>query len=240
MSRKERNTMTDAQPRQFSTDWFEGHVDNWQRWLGAFAGRPGLRALEIGSFEGRSTVWMLEHILTAADSRIDCIDLFEPAEVYGDYPARFLANTAPWRERITMHAGRSFEMLRQVRGPYHIVYIDGWHSAFGALADGVMSWPLLKVGGVMIFDDYLWIPLKYGRIGRPNKLVRELSNLFGRDWRRAAAEAAIAKVPTETPKLGVDGLLRTLDGHYELLGDDYQLAIRKTSDFGSAVLGIDT
>ena len=47
-------------------------------------------------------------------------------------------------------------------------------------------------------------------------------------------------MPTETPKLGVDGLLRTLAGHYELLGDGYQLAIRKTSDFGSAVLGIDT
>ena len=70
--------------------------------------------------------------------------------------------------------------------------------------------------------------------------MRELSNLVGRDWRRAAAEAAIAKVPTETPKLGVDGLLRTLAGHYELLGDGYQLAIRKTSDFGSTVLGIDT
>ena len=232
--------MSEAQPRQFSTDWFEGHAGQWQSWLGMFAGRRGLRALEIGSFEGRSTVWLLEHILTASDCHIDCVDLFAPSEVYGDYPARFRANTEQWRERITEHAGPSFEMLKQVRGPYDIVYIDGWHSAFGALADGVMSWPPLKVGGVMIFDDYLWIPLKYGSIRRPNKLVRELSNLFGRSWRRAAAEAAIAKVPTETPKLGIDGLLRTLEGHYELLGHDYQLAIRKTSDFGSAVLGIDT
>jgi hypothetical protein len=33
--------------------------------------------------------------------------------------------------------------------------------------------------------------------------------------------------------------LRTLAGHYELLGDGYQLAIRKASDFGSTMLGID-
>jgi hypothetical protein len=70
--------------------------------------------------------------------------------------------------------------------------------------------------------------------------VRLFAKLRGREWCRDAAEAAIAKVPTESPKPGVDGLLRTLEGHYELLGDDYQLAIRKTSDFGSAVLGVDT
>lgn len=226
--------------RQYSTNWFEGQIPNWQRWLAPFMGKPDLKALEIGSFEGRSAVWMLENVLTAPGSTIDCIDLFEPAEKFGDYHARFRANTAPWRERITEYPGRSYEQLKRLSGPYDIVYIDGWHSAFGALADGVMTWPMLKVGGVMIFDDYLWIPHKYGKIPKPSKLRRAWIKLRGGNWRREAAEAAIAKVPGECPKPGVDGLLRTLEGHYELLGDDYQLALRKTSDFGSVVLGVDT
>jgi predicted O-methyltransferase YrrM len=225
---------------QYSTSWFEGNIPNWQQWLAPFMGRPGMRALEIGSFEGRSAVWMLENVLTGEGSRVDCIDLFEPAEKFGNYHERFRANTAPWRERVSEYPGRSYEMLKQVHGPYDIVYIDGWHSAFGALADGVMTWPMLRVGGVMIFDDYLWIPHKYGAIPKPPRIVRLFAKLRGREWLRDAAEAAIAKVPTESPKPGVDGLLRTLEGHYELLGDDYQLAIRKTSDFGSAVLGVDT
>lgn len=224
----------------YSTNWFVGQIPNWERWLAPFAGRPGLRALEIGSFEGRSAAWMLENILTGDGSTIDCIDLFQPTDTFGDYHARFRANTVPWRDRITEHAGPSYEMLKRVHGPYDIVYVDGWHSAFGALADGVMTWPMLKVGGVLIFDDYLWIPLKYGRIPKPSKLVREWARLRGRSWRREAAEAAIAKVPMECPKPGIDALLLTLQGHYELLGDDYQLAIRKTSDFGTSVFGIDT
>lgn len=231
---------TPSPATEFSTDWFVGQIGNWRNWLADFAGKPGLRALEIGSFEGRSTIWMLQNILTATDSRIDCVDLFEHSAVYGDYAARFRANTAPWRDRIRVLKGPSFERLRETDGPYDIIYVDGWHSAFGALADGVMAWPLLKVGGVMIFDDYLWIPLKYEPIQRPNRFLRLLAKARGKHWRRVSAEAAIARIPTETPKLGIDGLLRTLQGHYQLLGDDYQLAIRKTSDFGSAVFGVDT
>jgi hypothetical protein len=33
---------------------------------------------------------------------------------------------------------------------------DGSHRARDVLEDAVLSWPLLKVGGIMLFDDYLW------------------------------------------------------------------------------------
>lgn len=35
-----------------------------------------------------------------------------------------------------------------------IIYIDGDHSAPAVLTDAVLSWPLLKEGGILIFDDY--------------------------------------------------------------------------------------
>lgn len=224
---------------RFSENWFEHHIPHWERWLGDFRGRPGLRALEIGSFEGRSTLWLCEHILTAEDSRIDCLDLFAADPVYGDYHARFRANTAAHADRIREFPGYSFDGLRRVEGEYDIVYIDGWHSAFGALADGVMSWPLLKVGGVMIFDDYLWVPPKY-KLKKPNRLVRLWAKLRGSHWRHEALLKQIESVATETPKLGVDGLLATLAGQYELLGTSNQLAIRKTRGFDQGQVGHDT
>lgn len=224
----------------FHENWFEHNVPNLARWLAPLRGRAGLRALEIGSFEGRSALWLCEHVLTAADSRIDCIDPFTVDPVYGDYHARFRANTAAHRDRITEYAGPSFEMLRRVEGPYDLVYVDGWHSAFGALADGVMSWPLLKVGGVMIFDDYLWVPPRLGPPPRPGRLARRWARLQGRDWREEALIRQIESVAVETPKLGVDGLLATLRGHYEVVGRSNQLAVRKTRDFHPGQVGRDT
>jgi predicted O-methyltransferase YrrM len=225
---------------QFSENWFAHNIPHWEAWLGAMRGRSGLRALEVGSFEGRSTLWLCEEILTADDTRIDCIDLFAPDPVYGDYHARFRANTAAHAHKIREYPGPSFQGLRQVEGPYDIVYIDGWHYAFGALADGVMSWPLLKVGGVMIFDDYLWVPPKYGPPPALGWWDRKRLKWQGRSRKEEAKLRQIASVAVETPKLGVDGLLATLAGHYEVLGTTAQLAVRKTSDFGTYQLGVDT
>lgn len=225
---------------EFSTDWFHHNIRHWRAWLGEFADRPGLRALEIGSFEGRSATWLCQNILTHADSLIDCVDFFSPDPVYGDYHARFVENVAPWANKITEHAMPSADAFRQLHGPYDIIYIDGWHSAFGALADGVMAWPMLRVGGVLIFDDYIWVPPKMPAPTRPGKLQRKWLRWRGRHWYRHALEKQIASVATQTPKLGIDGLLRTLEGYYELLGVTNQLAVRKTAGFDQGQVGHDT
>lgn len=232
----------DAKPSglRFSENWFEHNIPHWERWLREFQGRPDLRALEIGSFEGRSTLWLCEHVLTGAGSRIDCVDLFTRDPVYGDYHARFRENTAAHTARITEHAGYSFDALRRIEGMYDIVYIDGWHSAWGALADGVMTWPLLKVGGVMIFDDYLWVPPKYGPPPKPSRWRRWWDKRRGLDWRREGLFRQIESVALETPKLGVDGMLATLGDHYETVGVSNQLAIRKVRGFEQGQVGLDT
>lgn len=206
---------------QFQHDWFQSNIPNWKVWLADMAGRPGLRALEIGSFEGRSTLWLCENVLTAADARIDCLDLFQPHSEYGDFHARFRLNTAPYSQKIVEHAGMSFDSLRKIEGQFDLVYVDGYHSAFATLSDGAMSWPLLKVGGIMIFDDYQWLPPEVSE-RKPASLLERLQGT------RALRKRLIAQFTTETPKLGIDALLATLAGQYELLGRGYQVAIRKT------------
>ena len=39
---------------------------------------------------------------------------------------------------------------------FDFIYIDGSHTAPDVLTDCIMAFRLLKVGGVMVLDDYLW------------------------------------------------------------------------------------
>ena len=40
--------------------------------------------LEIGSFEGRSAIWLLENILTHSNSHLTCVDTFEGSMEHSD------------------------------------------------------------------------------------------------------------------------------------------------------------
>jgi hypothetical protein len=39
---------------------------------------------------------------------------------------------------------------------FDAAYLDGSHIAADVLEDAVLTWRLLKPGGVLIFDDYRW------------------------------------------------------------------------------------
>ena len=200
---------------QFTRDWFSHNIESWRRWLAGLAGRPGIRALEIGSFEGRATTWLLENVLTDETSRIDCVDPFR-----NDYYRRFLSNIAAWRQRVTVHRGLSDKVLPTLEGAFDFVYIDGDHRPFAILSDAVHAWPRLKVGGILVFDDYLFVP---------HELDRQLDG----EWSEKRARAQIARHPGQCPKTAIDGFLMAMTGQYELLGQGYQLALRKRADPGA-------
>jgi hypothetical protein len=42
------------------------------------------------------------------------------------------------------------------KSSFDLVYVDGSHQAPDVLMDAVLGFNLLRVGGVMIFDDYTW------------------------------------------------------------------------------------
>ena len=200
--------MTAATAPAFTQDWFSGNVASWTRLLAPLAGRPDVRALEIGCFEGRATCWLLEHVLTGAGARIDCVDTFDGSHEHPGMGVsldgvreRFDANIARWRERVTVHEGRSADVLRRLDGPYDLVYVDGSHAAADVLADAVLAWPLVSTGGIVIFDDYAW-------------------DLFER--------------PERNPRLGIDAFLTSYAGHYQSVHRHYQVAVRKLDRYSPA------
>jgi FkbM family methyltransferase len=153
----------------FTNDWFSPNVNAlsalFDNYLPGYSQKP-IQMLEIGSFEGLSSCWFLNNILTHADSRLTCIDTFEGSDEHKILELKnlhtiFLSNIVNTGliEKINVEVGSSHDILSKLKlseTVFDVIYVDGAHTAFDVLADAVMSFYLLKAGGIMIFDDYLW------------------------------------------------------------------------------------
>lgn len=150
--------MTNNIEREFTSDWVTMYANNWKYWIGDLIGKDGLRALEIGSYEGRSACWFCENILIGQNCMLTCVDSwgYEPIE------KKFDLNTKGLNIRKIKNysyiALANFIANENIY--YDFIYIDGNHNAHFVLIDMCMSWKILKKGGVMICDDYLWTSRK--------------------------------------------------------------------------------
>lgn len=172
----------------YQYDWFTHNATEWPRLLAPFIGHPNLNFLEVGSFEGRSACWLLQNILTGDGSRLTCIDLFVDA-MGGEDEAMprvatpnqsFDANIAAIgaTARVDKLRGTSESLLRTLTfGSYDFIYIDGSHNAPYVLSDAVLSWYLLKVGGLICFDDYQWAP-EFPALERPQAGIDAFMALY--------------------------------------------------------------
>jgi hypothetical protein len=152
--------------KQFTTDWFSNNIETWERALQNLKGKPNLNFLEVGCWEGKATCWLLENILTDKSSKITVVDIFEgsPEEEgmngldFENVYSRFKHNTKEYKNKIIIHKGYSSHMLKQLGNEplFDFAYIDASHTAYGTLEDAILVHPLIKNGGVIIFDDYKW------------------------------------------------------------------------------------
>lgn len=147
--------------KEFTQYWHNNAIGMWERWLDL----PNLKnGLEIGSFEGASAVWLMDH---APNLTLTCVDIFGPAfdDVTGEYEQRFERNVAEYGDRVIKLKGKSAEVLQSLpqRPAYDLIYIDGDHSYEGAKKDAELAYPLLKKGGILIFDDYDNVEFGVGR-----------------------------------------------------------------------------
>jgi len=143
---------------EFTKDWFTMHILNWEKWLSEFKDKPNLRFLEIGTFEGRSCLWLLENILTDPSSTIICIDPYIDAPLFSRKGARrrFFENLAKsGRESQVKYIGmKSQEIMKYLKPGFDFIYIDGDHSLAAVIEDAFAAKELIKPGGIIIFDNY--------------------------------------------------------------------------------------
>lgn len=136
-----------------------------------------LRFLELGVAEGRSSVWMLDNVLTHPESSLDCVDIFEWDNTRHNVKDHIDSGKCNLLIEHTYTALAKF--ICQER-QYDFIYIDAGHSSSSVMQDAVMSFPMLKAGGIMAFDDYLWFDDKYAQspIDTPKPAVNFFTSCF--------------------------------------------------------------
>lgn len=133
--------------------------------------------LEIGTFEGASTVNFLERFSKNPKSTITCVDPWTNYSQNKDSFNSYTNSNSEWNfssqketflqnilvsgesNKINIRQGLSNEILPQLileNRKYDLILIDGNHTAPFVLSDAIFSWYLLKENGFLIFDDYTW------------------------------------------------------------------------------------
>jgi len=194
---------------RFTHDWFSKNIPIWEEHVLPFAGRENYSVLEVGSWEGRSACWLLEHVLTHPTARLTCVDTWggcahhDLEDVITEVEKTFDRNIAAvsGTAKVTKVKGPSQHVLRGLPLQlFDLVYIDASHLAPNVLTDAVLCWELLKDGGMLIFDDYQW---KSPAHDRKNPLIE--------------------------PKIAIDAFLRIFGPHLHVIEKGRQMLATKRS-----------
>jgi predicted O-methyltransferase YrrM len=125
--------------------------------------------VEIGCFEGYGTLKLHTLLGTHPESKIICIDPWDDCYVkdkiifsdidpifIGQYD-KFINNVQSIKNKIEIKRGYSTDMLKTIENnSIDFAYVDGDHSANQVYIDGSLLFPLMKKGGIILFDDYYW------------------------------------------------------------------------------------
>ena len=141
----------------FTAELFtNNHIDTWNKHVvPLLEGVPRARWIEIGSYEGRSALWTLDHVLTGEDTTLVCVDVWEPLWTTPNVTESRFDENLKGRRNVVKFKGASRQVLPHLtKGSYHGAYIDGSHTEEDAYQDACQVLPLLHPGAVLIFDDY--------------------------------------------------------------------------------------
>jgi len=157
------------------------------------------KILEIGCFEGLSSVFFADNFLDNPNSTLTCVDPF--LTIDNNDHKQFLQNNEEMTfnfnisicknsDKITIHKITSDHFFENNTKKYNFIYIDGCHEPDFIKRDMENSFAMLETNGIMWMDDY-----------------------GGGDGIQI--------------KNTMDTFLQKYNGQYELIHKGYQLAIKK-------------
>lgn len=194
---------------EFTSDWTTNRLPIWRLHLAPLQGLP-VRALELGCYEGRASVWFLQNVLTHPSATLTVVDTFVGSEASGAPPLEGMLERFQRNVERTGAAGKvrifrssTVQALAQLlteevsANAFDLIYVDASHRADDVLTDAVMSFLLLKRGGLLIFDDYEWAR-------RPS--------------------------PLDRPKIAIDAFMTIFQRSVSVIHVGYQVLLRRTSE----------
>ena len=152
----------EAKAFEFTESWVDLNLHYVIPVLRNFAaGRERIRYLEIGAYEGKNLAfmdWLLPGRLavTVIDPWFD--EALNPEEKYHAVEPRFQRNAAKlsFRSLATRKGFSTYELPKMLEAgeTFDLAYVDGSHTAWAVGVDLAYVAAMLRVGGMMILDDY--------------------------------------------------------------------------------------
>ncbi len=179
----------------FNEEWFDIAIPIWTE-VFKHTDRNVKDVLEIGCYEGRATVWLCENVLTEKGCTYEVVDTFggtpQESGMVGTstrLEAEISSLEENFRHNISffpdisfiVHKGYSQKILPQFseEKKYDLIYIDASHRSDDTLVDAYFAHKLLKPGGMLIFDDFLWKdPKDMSPINSPELGIRMFMSLY--------------------------------------------------------------
>ncbi|EIM82719.1 nucleotide-diphospho-sugar transferase [Stereum hirsutum FP-91666 SS1] len=151
-------------------DWFSVNINSWKA-IFPFVTSPSPRILEIGSWEGRSAVFLLTE-LCKTSGEIVCVDHFDLqcTEAGCERYRKLTHNLSLTRKTFRVvddfsvpglmlllqdEIAQSRESIGTEPG-FDWVHFDGTHEVDDTFLDGELAWRLARKGAIFIFDEYDW------------------------------------------------------------------------------------
>ena len=180
-------------------DWVRAHRSIWSALITTHVldTDDPIVAIEIGSFEGRSTIFFADCLLQHQQSRLYCVDTWlggeEIERVKLNYnmatvEANFDHNISQHRSalQIIKQKGSSQQWLSHHLAAYSgrvdFVYVDGSHTQRDTIIDVTLSLLLVRSGGVVIIDDYNNNMATADQMLRPKRAVDFLATTFEKEF----------------------------------------------------------
>ena len=161
---------------EFTTNWFE--LNGKQVWDSLIPQVKPSKVLEIGSYEGESTCYIINFLKDKKETELHCIDTWDGAieqknrqvdmlevEKRFDHNTKLALSNSKNLINFKKLKGKSDILLSKLlvekqENYFDFIYVDGSHQAPDVLFDALMAFKLVRVGGVIAFDDYIWFERK--------------------------------------------------------------------------------
>tara|TARA_Y100000741_G_C18153019_1_gene518033 strand:- start:137 stop:916 length:780 start_codon:yes stop_codon:yes gene_type:complete len=150
-------------------DWFTTKISILIHYLNQYQFDSKINALEIGSFEGRSSIFFANYF---KNINLTCVDTWKKSDQESDKKMQesidfklveknFDNNISSYGDYISKYKGTSKEFFKD-KNPKDLdfIFIDGSHEYDDVIHDATASFKSLKVGGFILFDDLNWFYYK--------------------------------------------------------------------------------
>ena len=135
----------------FSIDIFSHRIPLWTKQLKPLQGKL-VKVLEVGCYQGMSSCWLLDCLLTHPDSHLTCVD--------SRFDGKFRQNISSTgaESKVTFARGKSHQQLAELTpNSYDLINLqDRCKMSQHVEKNAQLAWQLLKPGGLIIFSAYGW------------------------------------------------------------------------------------